>query len=98
MERYLELAGRMEAELLEFESYASDFIGSYRKTFTDHANDQTDLAKLGASFRKRQRTAQDRFVDLHLAMANTLTRSEWAVLSKQEAAIVEQLLAPAAGG
>lgn len=97
-EAYLDLVGRMESELIAFEAYASEFIDEYRRAFTDHAVDQATVERLATTFRARQRDAQVRFVDLHLAMARSVSEDEWAVLSQQETAIVKRLLSGTTGG
>jgi hypothetical protein len=96
-ELYLEHCRRLESELLDFETYATGFVEEYRLAFTDYATDQAELELLSEAFRQRQHAMQDRFVELHLAMAGTLTKSEWRPLSKQEARIVESLMKAAPG-
>mgnify|MGYP001815273788 FL=1 len=91
-ERYLEHSRQLESEMLAFESYAAGFVDEYRLAFTDYATDAAELERLSAAFRQRQRATQDRFVELHLAMAGTLTETEWRPLSKQESKIIESLL------
>ena len=91
-DRFLAHSRALESELLDFEQYATEFAARYRETFTDHDASQEDLRRLGAAFRDRQRASQDRFVELHLAMAAAVTEREWEVLGKQEAKIVESLL------
>jgi hypothetical protein len=97
LNRYLELAERMESEFTAYEHYARGFVAEYRRTFINHTTAQDDLRKLGIVFRSRQREAQDRFVGLHLAMARIVTPDEWRTLSEREAAIVEALLTTAKG-
>jgi hypothetical protein len=94
---YLEHCRQLESELLAFEKYTAGFVDRYRLAFTDYAADQAELAKLSETFRQRQRTVQERFVELHLAMAGTLTETEWRPLSKQQAKIIESLLKAASG-
>ena len=95
---YLRLAVNMQVELLAFEKYAAGYVEEYRRAFTDHATDAEALRQLTSEFRARQRKTQDRFVELHLAMADSVTEQEWPALSKQETAMVEQLLKAAQGG
>lgn len=82
----------LEAELLDFERYATDFAVDYRRAFTDYDTDQDELHRLSTAFRERQRVSQQRFVVLHLAMAESVTDQEWRSLRKVEAKIVESLL------
>lgn len=89
---FLAHSEELEAELLEFERYARDFAAEYRHAFTDYDSDQDDLRRLSVAFRDRQRAAQQRFVALHLAMAGTVTRSEWRSIQDQEARIIESML------
>jgi hypothetical protein len=89
---YLEHSRQLESELLAFETYAAGFIEDYRRAFTDYATDATELEQISAAFRQRQRATQDRFVELHLAMADTLIETEWPPLSRQEVQIIQSLL------
>jgi len=91
-ELYLDQTRRLEAELLDFETYASGFVEEYRLAFTDYATGQAELEVLSETFRERQHVMQNRFVELHLAMAGTLTEAEWRPLSKQETRIIEALM------
>lgn len=91
-ELYLDHCRRLEAELLDFETYATGFVEEYRLAFTDYGTGQAELEALSEAFRQRQHAMQDRFVELHLAMAGTLTPEEWRPLSKQEARILESLM------
>jgi hypothetical protein len=96
-DKYLQYSESLESELLEFERYAADFIDDYRLAFKDHGTQQAELRTLSAAFRERQREMQDRWVELHLAMAATVTAEEWQPLSKIEARIIESLLAATPG-
>lgn len=91
-DRYLQFSESLESELMAFERYAANFVDDYRLAFTNHGADQAELRKLSATFRDQQREMQDRWVELHLAMAATLTAEEWQPLSISEARIVEGLL------
>jgi len=91
-DRFLAHCEALESELLDFQSYATEFAAGYRRAFTDHDVGQDELRRLGAAFRERQRTSQKRFVELHLAMAGAVTGREWQSLQKQEAKIIESLL------
>ena len=92
MDTYLQYSESLESELMDFERYAADFIVDYRLAFTDHGTGQAKLRTLSAAFRQRQSEMQDRWVELHLAMAATLTAEEWQPLSNGEARIIESLL------
>jgi hypothetical protein len=96
-DKYLQYSESLESELLAFERYAADFIDDYRLAFKDHGTQQAELRTLSAAFRERQREMQDRWVELHLAMAATVTAEEWQPLSKIEARIIESLLAATPG-
>jgi hypothetical protein len=98
LEHFLARSDEFEAELLDFERYASEFAGEYRGAFTDYNSSQLDLRRLSEAFRERQRAAQRRFVELHLAMAGSVTETEWRSLRKQEARIIEGLLNAAIEG
>lgn len=97
-ETYLELSRQLESELLAFDDYATGFIDGYRESFTDHAVSQSILRERSEAFRTRQRTMQNRFVGLHLAMAATVTTQEWQLLSQHEAKIIQGLLNSAQPG
>lgn len=94
-DRFLAHCEALESELLDFERFATEFVAGYRQAFTDHDASQDDLRRLSAAFRKRQRASQQRFVELHLAMAGAVTEREWQSLQKQEARIIESLLVAA---
>jgi hypothetical protein len=98
LEHFLARSEEFEAELLDFERYANEFAGEYRSAFTDYNSSQRDLRLLSEAFRERQRTAQGRFVELHLAMAESVTESEWRSIRKQEARIIESMLNAAIEG
>ena len=94
---YLQLSYEMESELQAFDDYTAAFMPEYRAAFTDYAVEARELRERGEAFRQRQRAMQDRFVELHLAMASTTTPPEWQSLSRQEAKIIESLLNAAIG-
>jgi len=96
-DRFLIHCEALESELVDFERYVTDFAAGYRQAFSDHDVSQDDLRRLSAAFRERQQASQKRFVDLHLAMAGSVTEREWQSLQKQEARIIESLLAAATG-
>jgi len=91
-ESYLQYSRQMEAEFLDFEAHVAGFVRDYRRAFTDYDIGEQELTGVVEDFRDRQRSAQDRFVELHLAMAATVTAEEWPPLSRQEAKIIESLL------
>ena len=95
---FLDYSRAMESDLLAFEHYAAGFVDEYRHAFTDYAADRRTLAELSAGFRERQRAMQERFVQLHLAMAGAVTPEEWKPLSRREAKIYESLFKVATGG
>ena len=97
-DRFLANCRELEAELLDFESYAAEFVTEYRRAFTDYDSDKDDLRRLSAAFRERQRASQERFIELHLAMAQAVTGPEWQTLQKQEARIIQSMLDNALGG
>jgi len=97
-ETYTELSLQLESELLAFEDYAAGFIDDYRESFTNHTVSENMLRERSEAFRARQRAMQDRFVDLHLAMAATVTAQEWQLLAQGEARIIEGLLNSAQPG
>lgn len=88
---YLRHARELENAVADFGRYTGDFLAEYQSVFTDHAAGPDHLAELNAEFRERQRLAQEQFVDLHLAMASTLTDAEFARLAKRERKLVEAL-------
>jgi len=91
LDTYLEHSHALESVLQSFERDATDFVEQLRSAFTDYGTEQDRLRNLTAQFRDRQRRAQQRFVELHLAMARTVTPEEWQSLSKQEQAILAAL-------
>lgn len=97
-DRFLAHCEALESELVEFQGYATEFAAGYRRAFTDHDVSQDELRRLSAAFRERQRASQQRFVELHLAMAGSVTEREWQTLRKQEARIIESLLNAATRG
>jgi len=97
-ETFIELSRQLESELLAFDDYAAGFIDDYRESFADYAAPQSLLSERSEAFRRRQRAMQDRFVDLHLAMAAAVTAQEWRLLSENEAEIIQRLLSSAQGG
>lgn len=97
-DRFLAHCEALESELVDFERYAAEFAAGYRQAFTDHDVGQDELRRLSAAFRERQRASQQRFVELHLAMAGSVTEREWQTLGKQEARIIESLLNAATRG
>lgn len=97
-DRFLAHCQALESEFVDFEQYATEFAARYREAFTDYDAGQDDLRRLSAAFRERQQASQERFVELHLAMAGAVTGREWEALGKQEARIVESLLHVATSG
>ena len=97
-DRFLAHCEALESELVDFERYATEFAAGYRQAFTDHDVSQDELRRMSAAFRERQGASQQRFVELHLAMAGSVTEREWQTLGKQEARIIESLLNAATRG
>ena len=91
LDTYLEHSHSLESVLRSFERDATGFVQQLRSAFTDYDTEQDRLRNLTAEFHDRQRRAQHRFVELHLAMARTVTPEEWQSLSKQEQAILAAL-------
>ena len=86
----------MQSDLVSYQDFVIGFVERYREAFTDYRVDETSLERLGNELRARQTAVQDRFVELHLAMAATVTPDEWKVLSRKEANIIESLFKAAA--
>jgi hypothetical protein len=97
LDAYLDYSRSLESELQSFRGGATDFVDRFRGAFTDYDTEQDRLRNLTAEFRERQQQAQDRFVELHLAMAHTVTPEEWASLSKQEQELFSALFNVATG-
>lgn len=97
LDAYLDYSRSLESELQSFRGGATDFVDRFQGAFTDYDTEQDRLRKLTAEFRERQQQAQDRFVELHLAMAHTVTPEEWASLSKQELELFSALFNLATG-
>ena len=97
-DRFLAKCRDLEAELLDFENYAAEFVTEYRRAFTDYDSNQDDLRRLSVAFRECQRVSQERFIELHLDMANAVTAHEWQTLQKQEAKIIQSMLDAALAG
>ena len=97
LDTYLDYSLSLESELQSFRGGATDFVDRFRGAFTNYDAEQDRLRKLTAEFRERQQQAQDRFVELHLAMAHTVTPEEWESLSKQERELFTQLFNLATG-
>ncbi|MGD8358050.1 MAG: hypothetical protein PVG42_08335 [Lysobacterales bacterium] len=95
-ETYLRISSQLQSDLVSYQDFVVGFVERYREAFTDYRVDQTSLERLGNEFRVRQTAVQDRFVELHLAMAATVTPDEWKVLSRKEAIIIESLFKAAA--
>lgn len=91
-DRFLGKCRELETELVDFERFAADFVTEYRRVFTDYDSNQDDLRRLTEAYRERQRASQERFVELHLAMARAVTGPEWQTLQKQEAKIIRSML------
>ena len=92
LDRFLAHSEALETEFLDFERYAKEFAAEYRRVFTDYDSDRSDLLRLSQAFRRQQRAAQERFVELHLAMAGSVTEREWQSIQQQEARIIESML------
>lgn len=91
-ETYRNLSLELESDLLAFDEYAAGYGDGYRTAFIDYTVGPEELRERSETFRGHQRTMQDRFVALHLAMAGAVTAEEWQALSPQEAKIIESLL------
>ena len=88
---YVRQARDLENEIENFGRYTGDFLAEYQSAFTDHSVGEARLTELTGEFRERQRSSQQRFVDLHMAMASTLTEEEFAGLARRERKLVEAL-------
>ncbi len=90
-EAYVRQTRDLENEIENFGRYTGDFLAEYQSAFTDHSVGEARLTELTGEFRERQRSSQERFVDLHMAMASTLTEEEFARLARRERKLVEAL-------
>jgi hypothetical protein len=90
-EKYLQASQRLETELRTFEEYARDAVGNFQAVFKDYDAGQDTLKRLSTEFYGQRKMAQDRVIDAHLAMAASVTASEWKVLVKKENTIFKDL-------
>jgi hypothetical protein len=90
-EKFLQAIQQLETELHTFEEYARDAIGNFQAVFIDYDAGQDSLQRLSTEFYSQRKMAQDRVIDAHIAMAASVTASEWKVLAKKENRIFKDL-------